>query len=223
MPVGIMGSLAICTILYIVVSWLLTGVTHYSQLNVAAPVSLAIAQTGVWWGSFLVNVGAIAGLSTVMLVMLLGQSRVFYSMSRDGLLWKWAGEVHPKFRTPWKSTIIVGTFCAFFASLIPIGILGELVSIGTLLAFVIVCAGIMVLRKKRPELHRPFRAPWVPFTPIMGIVVSFAMMAALPLDTWIRLIVWLIVGMIIYFTYGRHHSRVQQGASPVTAGAKSGD
>ncbi|HEU5412830.1 MAG TPA: amino acid permease [Candidatus Angelobacter sp.] len=223
MPVGIMGSLAICTILYIVVSWLLTGVTHYSQLNVAAPVSLAIAQTGVWWGTFLVNIGAIAGLSTVMLVMLLGQSRVFYSMSRDGLLWKWAGEVHPKFRTPWKSTIIVGTFCAFFAALIPIGVLGELVSIGTLLAFVIVCAGIMVLRKRRPDLERPFRAPWVPFTPIMGIIVSFAMMAALPWETWARLIAWLILGMVIYYTYGRHHSKVQQGSSPVTAGAKSGD
>jgi APA family basic amino acid/polyamine antiporter len=222
MPVGIMGSLAICTILYIVVSWLLTGVSHYSQLNVAAPVSLAMAQTGVWWGSFLVNAGAIAGLSTVMLVMLLGQSRVFYSMSRDGLLWQWAGEVHPKFRTPWKSTIIVGTFCAFFAALIPIGVLGELVSIGTLLAFVIVCAGIMVLRKKRPDLERPFRAPWVPFTPIMGIIVSFAMMAALPLDTWIRLVVWLVIGMIIYLTYGRHHSKVQQGQAAVTAGAKSG-
>lgn len=223
MPVGIMGSLAICTVLYIVVSWLLTGVTHYSQLNVAAPVSLAIAQTGVWWGTFLVNIGAIAGLSTVMLVMLLGQSRVFYSMSRDGLLWKWAGEVHPRFRTPWKSTIIVGTFCAFFAALIPIGVLGELVSIGTLLAFVIVCAGIMVLRKRRPDLERPFRAPWVPFTPIMGIIVSFAMMAALPWETWARLIAWLILGMVIYYTYGRHHSKVQRGASPVTAGAKSGD
>ena len=223
MPLGIMGSLAICTVLYIVVSWLLTGVTHYSELNVAAPVSLSIAQTGVWWGSFLVNVGAIAGLSTVMLVMLLGQSRVFYSMSRDGLLWQWAGEVHPRFRTPWKSTIIVGIFCAFFASLIPIGVLGELVSIGTLLAFVIVCAGIMVLRKKRPDLHRPFRAPWVPFTPIMGIIVSFAMMAALPLDTWIRLIVWLIIGMVIYFTYGRHHSKVQRGETAVIAGVKTSD
>ncbi len=210
MPVGIMGSLAICTVLYIVVSFLLTGVTHYSQLNVAAPVSLAMTQTGVWWGSLLVNAGAIAGLSTVMLVMLLGQSRVFYSMSKDGLLWKWAGEVHPKFRTPWKSTIIVGLFCALFAALIPIGILGELVSIGTLLAFVIVCVGIWILRKKRPELKRPFRAPWVPFTPIMGIAVSLYLMASLPVDTWIRLVIWLVIGMVIYFTYGRNHSRVQQ-------------
>jgi basic amino acid/polyamine antiporter, APA family len=223
MPLGIMGSLAICTVLYIVVSWLLTGVTHYSQLNVAAPVSLAISQTGVWWGSFLVNAGAIAGLSTVMLVMLLGQSRVFYSMSRDGLLWKWASEVHPKFRTPWKSTIIVGIFCAFFAALIPIGVLGELVSIGTLLAFVIVCAGVWIMRRRRPELHRPFKAPWVPFTPIMGILVAFYMMASLPLDTWIRLVVWLVIGMVIYFTYGRHHSKVQQAEPSVVAGAKSGD
>ena len=223
MPVGIMGSLAICTVLYILVSWLLTGVTHYSQLNVAAPVSLAISQTGVWWGSFLVNAGAIAGLSTVMLVMLLGQSRVFYSMSRDGLLWKWAAEVHPRFRTPWKSTIIVGIFVAFFAALIPIGVLGELVSIGTLLAFVIVCAGVWIMRRRRPELHRPFKAPWVPFTPIAGILVSFYMMASLPFDTWLRLVVWLVIGMIIYFTYGRHHSKVQQGRTTVIAGAKSGD
>jgi basic amino acid/polyamine antiporter, APA family len=221
MPTGILGSLAICTVLYIVVSWLLTGVKHYSTLNVAAPVSIAMAQTGVWWGSFLVNAGAIAGLSTVMLVMLLGQSRVFFSMSRDGLLWKWAGEVHPKFRTPWKSSIIVGIFVALFAGFIPIGVLGELVSIGTLLAFVIVCAGIMVLRKKRPDLHRPFRAPWVPFTPIMGILVAFAMMAALPLDTWLRLIGWLILGMIIYYTYGRHHSKVQREQMAVSA--RTGD
>jgi basic amino acid/polyamine antiporter, APA family len=215
MPIGILGSLAVCTVLYIVVSLLLTGVVHYTQLNVAAPVSLAMSLTGVWWGSFLVNIGAIAGLSTVMLVMLLGQSRVFYSMSRDGLLWKWAGEIHPKFRTPWKSTIIVGIFVAFFAALIPIGILGELVSIGTLLAFVIVCAGVWVLRRKRPDMPRPFKTPWVPFTPIAGMLSAFWLMRSLPADTWIRLVIWLIIGMVIYFTYGRHHSKVQKG--PATA------
>ena len=215
MPVGILGSLAVCTVLYIVVSLLLTGVVHYSQLNVAAPVSLAISLTGVWWGSLLVNIGAIAGLSTVMLVMLLGQSRVFYSMSRDGLLWKWAGEIHPKFRTPWKSTIIVGIFVAFFAALIPIGILGELVSIGTLLAFVIVCAGVWVLRRKRPDMPRPFKTPWVPFTPIAGMLASFWLMRSLPADTWLRLIIWLVIGMVIYFTYGIKHSKVQAG--PATA------
>jgi basic amino acid/polyamine antiporter, APA family len=141
--------------------------------------------------------------------MLLGQSRVFYSMSRDGLLWKWASDIHPKFRTPWKSSIIVGIFVAIFASLLPIGILGQLVSIGTLLAFVIVSAGVWVLRRRRPDLHRPFKTPWVPFTPIMAILIAVGMMVALPPDTWIRLVVWLAIGMIIYFTYGRKHSKVQ--------------
>ncbi len=210
MPIGILGSLGICTVLYILVSWLLTGVVHYSRLNIGAPVSLAIQETGVAWGRYVVNAGALAGLSTVMLVMLLGQSRVFYSMAHDGLLWKWAGEVHRRFRTPWKSSIIVGLCVAVFAAVIPIGILGQLVSIGTLLAFVIVCAGVWVMRVQHPELPRPFRTPWVPFVPIMGIVVSLLMMAALPGDTWIRLVVWLAIGMVIYFTYGRKHSRVRK-------------
>jgi APA family basic amino acid/polyamine antiporter len=141
---------------------------------------------------------------------LLGQSRVFYSMSRDGLLPEWAGAVHPRFRTPWISTLLVGGFVAIFASVIPIEILGELVSIGTLLAFVIVCFGVWILRVRRPHLHRPFKTPWVPVVPILGILVSLGLMASLPLDTWIRLIVWLIIGMVIYFTYSRHHSRVQK-------------
>src|SRR5271154_6401827 len=200
MPFGILGSLTICTVLYILVAGLLTGVVSYTRLNTGAPVSLAIHETGVAWGSRMVNAGALAGLSTVMLVMLLAQSRVFYSMSRDGLLWKWAGDIHPKFRTPWKSTIIVGILVAIFAGIIPIAVLGELVSIGTLLAFVIVCAGVWVLRVRNPDLQRPFRTPWVPFVPIMGIFVSLLLMAALPLDTWIRLAVWLIIGMVIYYT-----------------------
>ena len=157
MPIGIMGSLGVCTVLYIVVSGLLTGVVHYPSLNVAAPVSLALQQIGIQWGSILVNAGAIAGLSTVMLVMMLGQTRVFYSMAHDGLLWKWAGEIHPKFRTPWKSTIIMGFFVAFFTAVIPIGILGQLVSIGTLLAFVIVSVGVMILAQTpaRPRTAFP--------------------------------------------------------------------
>jgi basic amino acid/polyamine antiporter, APA family len=159
-----------------------------------------------------VKLGAIAGLGSVMLVMLLGQSRVFYSMARDGLLPEWAGKVHPKFRTPYISSITVGLFVAVFASLVPIGILGELVSIGTLLAFVIVCAGVLILRKRRPDLHRPFRTPMVPLVPILGIGISFALMASLPVATWIRLFVWLAIGMAIYFGYGRYHSHVQRAA-----------
>src|SRR5271157_3800865 len=210
MPFGILGSLVICTILYILVSGLLTGVVPYTSLNVSDPVAIGIDATGVRWGSILVKLGAIAGLGSVMLVMLLGQSRVFYSMSRDGLLPEWAGKVHPKFRTPYISSITVGLFVAVFASLVPIGILGELVSIGTLLAFVIVCAGVWILRVRRPELHRPFKTPLVPLVPILGILISFGIMASLPIDTWWRLIIWLVIGMVIYFGYGRHHSRVQQ-------------
>ena len=210
MPLGIMGSLAICTVLYIATSVLLTGVKSYRELNVAAPVAVGMEATGVVWGQWMVLIGSIMGLSTVMLVMLLGQSRVFFSMSKDGLLPKWASSVHPRFRTPWVSSIVVGIFVSIFAALIPIGILGELVSIGTLLAFVIVCAGVWVLRVRRPDLPRPFKTPLVPFVPIMGILVSFGLMAALPGDTWIRLAVWLVIGLAIYFGYGRKHSRVQQ-------------
>ena len=213
MPIGILGSLVICTILYILVSGLLTGVVSYTTLNVPDPVAVGIDHTGVRWGSVLVKLGAIAGLGSVMLVMLLGQSRVFFSMSRDGLLPQWAGAVHPRFRTPWISSITVGIFVAIFASLIPIGILGELVSIGTLLAFVIVCAGVWILRVRRPELPRPFKTPLVPFVPIMGILVAGLMMVSLPRDTWLRLIIWLAIGMVIYFGYGRHHSRVQAAVS----------
>ena len=209
MPIGILGSLIVCTFLYIVVSGLLTATVHYSRLNIGAPVSLAIRETGVKWGSYVVNAGALAGLSTVMLVMLLGQSRVFYSMAHDGLLWKWAGDIHPRFRTPWKSTAVVGLGAAIFGSLVPIGSLGQMVSIGTLLAFVIVCAAVWVLRVRRPDLQRPFRTPLVPFVPIMGIIVSLGLMAALNGITWVRLIVWLVIGMVIYFTYSVKHSKVR--------------
>jgi len=209
MPFGILGSLVVCTVLYILVSGLLTGVVSYTALNVADPVAVGIDATGIRAGSFLVKLGAIAGLGSVMLVMLLGQSRVFYSMSRDGLFPKWAGRVHPRFRTPYLSSISLGIFVSFFAALVPIGILGELVSIGTLLAFVIVCAGVWVLRIKRPELPRPFKTPMVPLVPILGIVVSLLLMASLPFWTWMRLIGWLIIGMWIYFGYSRKHSKVQ--------------
>lgn len=207
MPLGIMGSLLICTVLYILVAGLLTAVVPYTSLNVSDPVAVGIDATGVKWGGFLVKLGAIFGLGTVMLVMMLGQSRVFYSMAHDGLLPKWAGEVHPRFRTPYISTITVGIFVAFFGALLPINVLGELVSIGTLLAFVIVCAGVWLLRRRRPEINRPFKTPWVPFVPLMGIIVSGLLMLSLPLDTWLRLVIWLVIGLTIYFSYGRYHSK----------------
>ncbi len=211
MPIGILGSLAICTILYVLTAWLMTGVLHYSRLNVSAPVALAIDATGVGWGSVLVKVGTFAGLSTTMMVMLLGQSRIFFSMARDGLLPPWAGRVHPRFRTPWVSSILVGLAVGAFAALVPIGILGQLTSIGTLFAFVIVCTGVLVLRARRPDLPRPFRAPWVPVTPILGIGISLLLMASLPWDTWLRLIAWLAIGLVVYFVYGSRNSRVRNG------------
>ena len=209
MPIGILGSLAICTVLYVALGLTLTGVVHYTGLNTAAPVAVGIQATGVRWGSIVVMLGTFAGLTTTMLVMLLGQSRVFYSMSRDGLLPEWAGRIHPRFRTPWISSIVVGFFVAIFAGVLPINILGQLTSIGTLLAFVIVSAGVWVLRVKRPDLHRPFKAPFVPLTPILGMGISLGLMASLPWSTWLRLIVWLILGMGIYFGYGRRHSRLR--------------
>jgi basic amino acid/polyamine antiporter, APA family len=215
MPIGILGSLVVCTILYILVSGVLTGIVSYTQLNVPDPIAIGIDATGVRWGSLLVKIGAIAGLSSTMVVMLLGQSRVFFSMSRDGLLPRVFSKVHTRFRTPYLSSIFVGLFVGFFAAVIPVSILGELVSIGTLLAFVIVCAGIWVLRVKNPELPRPFKTPLVPLVPILGILISFAMMAALPGDTWLRLLIWLVIGLFLYFFYGRHNSRVQKGLPPV--------
>jgi APA family basic amino acid/polyamine antiporter len=209
MPVGLLASLGICTVLYIAVALVLTGVVHYSRLDVAAPVAVGIDATGTAWGSLLVKVGAIAGTSTVMLVTLLGQSRVFFSMSRDGLLPPWAGATHPRFRTPWISSILTGLFVAAFAGTVPISILGQLVSIGTLLAFVIVCAAVLVLRKRRPDLERPFRTPLVPYVPIAGILVFLVLMVSLPLDTWIRLVVWLLIGFAVYFGYGIRHSRLR--------------
>jgi APA family basic amino acid/polyamine antiporter len=154
--------------------------------------------------------GTFAGLTTTMLVMLLGQSRVFFSMSRDGLLPEWAGRVHPRFRTPWISSIVVGFFVAIIAGVLPINVLSQLTSIGTLLAFVIVCAGVWTLRAKRPDLHRPFKTPLVPLVPILGIGISLGLMLSLPWSTWLRLIAWLIVGMAIYFGYGRSHSRLRK-------------
>ena len=216
MPIGILGSLVVCTILYILVSLTLTGLVPYAELNVAEPVAVGIDVTGVAWGSLLVKIGAVFGLGTVMLVMLLGQSRVFFSMSRDGLLPKWASAIHPKFRTPWISNIVVGTIVAFLPALLPIAKLAALVNMGTLLAFTIVCAGVWILRVRHPDLERPFRTPLVPLVPILGIVSAFYLMLNLPLLTWIVAIAWLIIGLVIYFTYSTKHSKVQQLPTAVT-------
>lgn len=210
MPIGILGSLVICTILYILVSGVLTGLVNYHALNVADPVAVGIDATGVRWGSILVKIGAVFGLGTVMLVMLLGQSRVFFSMSRDGLLWKWAGEIHPRFRTPWISNIVVGVIVAFMPAVLPIDKLSELVNMGTLLAFAIVCAGVWILRRRNPTLHRPFRTPLVPTVPILGILSALYLIWTLPSLTKIVVLVWLLVGLVIYFSYSLKHSKVQK-------------
>jgi basic amino acid/polyamine antiporter, APA family len=209
MPLGILGSLVVCTVLYILVSGLLTHIVPYQQLNVPDPVVVGIRVTGQQWATFLVEIGALGGLATVMLVMLLGQSRVFYSMSRDGLLWPWAGKIHPKFRTPYLSSIVVGIFVAILATVLPLSVLDEMTSVGTLLAFVLVSAGVWVMRRTHPELNRPFRTPMVPLVPILSIVFSSLLILALSRATQIRLVVWLIIGLAIYFSYGRKHSKVQ--------------
>jgi len=210
MPIGILGSLVVCTLLYILVSGVLTGLVNYRALNVADPVAIGIDATGVVWGSILVKIGAVFGLGTVMLVMLLGQSRVFFSMSKDGLLWKWASQIHPRFRTPWISNIVVGIIVAFMPALLPIDRLSELVNMGTLLAFAIVCAGVWILRRRNPHLHRPFKTPLVPLVPILGILSALYLIWSLPALTKIVVVVWLVVGLVIYFTYSVKHSKVQK-------------
>ena len=212
LPIGILVSLAVCTVLYIAVSLTMTGIVNYKDLNVPAPVALAISRSGstLDWLAPIVNIGAIAGLTSVVLVLILGQSRVFFTMASDGLLWKSFAKVHPKYKTPYVTTIVTGCVCALIAGIFPIGLLGEMVSIGTLLAFIIVCFGIILLRKSEPDAPRSFRTPWVPFVPIMGILVCLVEMAALPFDTWMRLLGWMAIGFVIYFTYGRKNSKVRK-------------
>jgi basic amino acid/polyamine antiporter, APA family len=214
MPIGILGSLAVCTILYVVVSAVLTGMVPYTELNVAAPMALAMKRTGAPdWLRIAIDVGAVLGLGSVVLVQMLGQSRVFYAMSRDGLLGAWFSKVHPRFRTPYLSTIFTGCAVSLAAGLLPLQILGQLVNIGTLLAFALVCAGVIILRKKRPDLERPFKVPFMPVVPILGILACIGLMLTLPLDTWLRLAIWLLIGFAIYFTYGVKNSRLRMQAA----------
>jgi basic amino acid/polyamine antiporter, APA family len=207
MPVGILGSLAICTVIYIGVAIVLTGIVHYSKLNVADPLAVGIDATGLKWLSPVIKVSALFGLFSTMLVQLLGQTRIFFSMSRDGLLPRVFGRVHSRFRTPHVSTMLTGVVCALVSGLTPIEVLGQLVSIGTLLAFVLVCIGVVILRKTAPHNRRPFRTPGVPWVPALGALICLAQMVGLPGETWTRLVIWLAIGLVIYFLYGHAHAR----------------
>ena len=205
-PIGIIGSLVICTILYILFALVMTGLVNYKELQVAAPVALAIDQTPFTWLQWMIKLAIIAGFTSVMLVLLLGQSRIFYTMSRDGLLPKFFSDLHPTFQTPWRCNLILMAFVSIFGAFAPLSVVGEMTSIGTLLAFVIVCAGVLVLRYTHPEWPRPFRTPWVPVVPVLGILVCVAMMVSLGWENWTRLIVWLVIGIGIYFYWGKAHS-----------------
>ena len=212
MPKGILWSLIICTALYIAVTAVLTGIVHYTELDDPAPIALAINKVGgsLKWLGFFIKIGAIAGLSSVVLVMIMAQSRILYIISKDGLLPPFLAKIHPRFNTPHISTVLTSVIAAIIAGLLPINILGELVSIGTLMAFTIVSIAIIVLRVKSPELHRPFRTPYVPFVPILGAIICVGQMLALPFDTWMRLVVWMIIGIIIYCCYGYKHSKLSK-------------
>ncbi len=211
LPIGIIASLLICTVLYIAVAAVLTGMVPWRDVNIEAPIARAFLDRGLTGASHIITLGALAGLTSVMLVMLLGQTRVLYSMANDGLLpKKFFAAIHPRFRTPWKNTILVGLLAAVVGSLTPIDDIGKMVNIGTLLAFVIVCIAVMVLRSTNPGQARPFRTPWVPFVPVMGILFNGYMMVRLGWINWLRLVVWLVIGLFVYFFYGRHNSRIQQ-------------
>ena len=213
-PIGIITSLIVCTILYIAVSAVLTGMVPTKEIDINAPVVEAFKRAGVTWMQYLVAFGAMTGITSVLLVMMLSQPRVMLALARDGLVPKgFFGDIHPKFRTPWKSTILTGLFVASMAGFIPLSILAEMTSIGTLFAFVIVCGAVLVMRRTNPDANRPFRAPFVPLVPILGILTCLLLMFSLPYENWVRLIIWLVIGLFIYFLYGRRHSVMSHEAA----------
>jgi len=212
MPIGIMGSLGISTFLYILVALVLTGIVSYTHLNVADPMAVGVNAMGekMFWLRPIIKIAALAGLSSVILVHLLGQPRIFYFMAKDGLLPPVFSKMHPRFKTPFVSTLLTGFVAMIIGGVLPLDVLSELVSIGTLLAFVIVCVSIIILRKTRPDVKRPFRTPWVPVVPILGAAVCLANMVSLPVDTWLRLLIWMAIGFVIYFVYGIRRSKLRQ-------------
>jgi basic amino acid/polyamine antiporter, APA family len=215
-PIGIITSLVLCTTLYIAVAAVLTGMVPYNQINIDAPVSDAFRQAGLPWAQLLISIGAIAGITSVLLVMMLSQPRIFLAMARDGLLPRgFFGAVHERFRTPWKSTILTGICVSIMAAFLPLRILAELVNIGTLLAFVIVCAAVLIMRKTHPDAERPFRAPLGPVVPILGILSCLLLMFSLPVENWVRLAVWLALGLIVYFAYGYRQSTLRKAPAAV--------
>lgn len=206
-PIGILGSLLICTILYILFSNVMTGLVNYKKLGVAAPAALAVNQTPFWWLNWMIKLGILAGFTSVILVMLLGQSRIFYAMSRDGFLPPLFCDIHPIFRTPWRSNLVLLVFVGGIGAFAPLSVVGHMTSIGTLLAFVIVCIGVLVLRYRHPEFPRLFKTPFVPLVPLLGIGICLALMISLGWENWVRLIAWLLIGILIYFGYGRRHTK----------------
>jgi APA family basic amino acid/polyamine antiporter len=220
-PIGIISSLVVCTVLYLAVSLVLTGMVPYDQIDINAPVSNAFASVGLHWAQFIISLGAIAGI-TVLLVMMLSQPRVMLAMARDGMVpQSFFGAIHDKFRTPWKSTILTGFFVALMAALLPLRILAELVNIGTLLAFIIVCAAVLVMRYKEPNAARPFRTPLFPWIPILGILSCLLLMFSLPTENWWRLFLWLLAGFVIYFAYSRRHSSLRKMNEAAEKAAKA--
>jgi APA family basic amino acid/polyamine antiporter len=206
-PIGIIASLALCTVLYIAVAAVLTGMVPYQEIAVDAPLAKAFSRVGMPWAHGLISFGALTGITSVLMVLMLSQPRIMLAMARDGLLpARFFGAIHPRFRTPWKSTILTGTVVGLMGALLPLRVLAELVNIGTLLAFVIVCAAVLIMRRINPELPRPFRCPLVPLIPLLGIAFCLLLMFSLPVDNWLRLIVWLLIGFAVYYFYGRHHS-----------------